>query len=249
LKILCTNDDGLAARGIALNISVCEALGDVAAVAPDREQSATSHSLTLYKPLRPSMQAPKRWAVDGTPTDCVLLALGALLGERPDIVVSGVNHGPNMGEDVFYSGTVAAAMEGVSLGVPAIALSFAGHDFSLFPTWKEPLTRLLKSILRQQPFLPNTLLNINLPPIDGATVKGVRITRLGSRVYEASLQRQKDPWGKDIFWIGGGNINWTGGADSDFQAVADGLISLTPLHLDLTHYPGLEPARAWILET
>jgi len=248
MRILCTNDDGLSARGIALNIAVCEELGTVAAVAPDREQSATSHSLTLYKPLRPTRHGPSRWAVDGTPTDCVLLALGALLEERPDVVISGVNHGPNMGEDVFYSGTVAAAMEGVSLGVPAIAVSFAGQDFNLFPTWKEPLVRLLRSILAQQPFPPSTLLNINLPPIDGGKAKGVRVTRLGSRVYEQSLQRQKDPWGRDIFWIGGGNINWTGGADSDFQAVADGFVSVTPLHLDLTHYSSLEPVRAWMLE-
>jgi len=249
MRILCTNDDGITAAGIALNIEVCSSLGEVDAVAPDRNQSATSHSLTLYKPIRPSVMAPRRWSVDGTPTDCVLLALGALLGHRPDVVVSGVNHGPNMGEDVFYSGTVAAAMEGVSLGVPAIALSFAGSDYGLFPTWKEPLKRLLASILKQQPFPPSTLLNINLPPIDGSTVKGVRVTRLGSRVYEQSLQRQKDPWGRDIFWIGGGNINWTGGPDSDFQAVHDGYISLTPLHLDLTHYSSLEPVRAWVLET
>ena len=249
MKILCTNDDGISAQGFVLNTEICQELGEVSGVAPDRNQSATSHSLTLYKPLRPTSHGSNRWAIDGTPTDCVLLALGALLPERPDVVVSGVNHGPNMGEDVFYSGTVAAAMEGVSLGVPAIALSFAGQDFSLFPTWKQPLIRLLRSILKQQPFPPSTLLNINLPPIDGAQVKGVRVTRLGSRVYEQSLQRQKDPWGKDLFWIGGGHINWTGGADSDFQAIADGYVSLTPLHLDLTHYKSMEPVGAWILET
>jgi 5'-nucleotidase len=249
MKILCTNDDGIGAQGFALNTEICTELGEVSAVAPDRNQSATSHSLSLYKPLRAATHGPNRWAIDGTPTDCVLIALGALLRERPDVVISGINHGPNMGEDVFYSGTVAAAMEGVSLGVPAIALSFAGNDFSLLPTWKAPLIRLLRSILAQQPFPPSTLLNINLPPIDGGTLKGIRVTRLGSRVYEQSLQRQKDPWGKDLFWIGGGHINWTGGVDSDFQAIEDGFVSLTPLHLDLTHYSSLEPVRAWVLET
>ncbi len=248
MKILCTNDDGIHAQGIQLSMEICAGLGEVTAVAPDREQSATSHSLTLYKPLRPSPRGPGRWAVDGTPTDCVLLALGAPLGDRPDVVISGLNHGPNMGEDVLYSGTVAAAMEAVSLGVPAVALSFAGHDFGMMPSWRAPLTWLLQRILANHPFPPNTLLNVNLPPIDGPQVKGVRVTTLGSRVYEQSLQKQQDPWGRDIYWIGGGHINWTGGAESDFQAIADGYVSVTPLHLDLTHYPSLEPVRAWKLE-
>jgi len=245
MRILCTNDDGIHARGIANSIAICERLGDVWVVAPDEEQSATSHSLTLYRPLRPVSRGKQRWAVDGTPTDCVLLAHGALLPQKPDIVVSGINHGPNMGEDVLYSGTVAAAMEGLSLGIPAVALSFAGREFDLIETWQEPLMRLLRSILQHLPFPQNTLFNINVPPIDGATAKGVRITTLGSRVYEESLQHMKDPWSRDLYWIGGGHIRWTGSETSDFQAIADNYVSVTPLHLDLTHYSEVGAVRQW----
>jgi 5'-nucleotidase len=247
MRILCTNDDGIMARGLEISSEICGSLGEVSCVAPDREQSATSHSLTLFKPLRPTLRGPGRWQVDGTPTDCVLLALGALLGHRPDFVVSGINHGPNMGEDVLYSGTVAAAMEGLSLGIPGIALSLAGSDLDLIPTYRDRVRALLHEIVAVTPFPPDTLLNINLPPIASDQVKGVRVTNLGSRVYQESLTRMKDPWGREIFWIGGGHINWTGGAESDFQAIQDGFISVTPLHLDLTSYSHLESVRSWKL--
>ena len=248
MRILCTNDDGLRARGLELSVELCSTIAAVDVVAPDREQSATSHSLTLYKPLRPTQRGPRRWEVDGTPTDCVLLALGALLAEKPDFVVSGVNHGPNMGEDVLYSGTVAAAMEGLSLGIPAVALSLASRDQDLLPTYRDPLERLLRTILTANAFPRDTLLNVNLPPIPGDQVQGVRVTALGSRVYQESLQRMKDPWGRDLFWIGGGHPDWTGGADSDFHAIHAGFISVTPLHLDLTSYTHLDAVRAWKLE-
>jgi len=248
MRILCTNDDGLRARGLELSVELCSTFAEVDVVAPDREQSATSHSLTLYKPLRPTQRGPQRWEVDGTPTDCVLLALGALLAEKPDFVVSGVNHGPNMGEDVLYSGTVAAAMEGLSLGIPAVALSLASRDQDLLPTYRDPLERLLRTILTANAFPRDTLLNVNLPPIPGDQVRGVRVTALGSRVYQESLQRMKDPWGRDLFWIGGGHPDWTGGADSDFHAIHAGFISVTPLHLDLTSYTHLDAVRAWKLE-
>jgi 5'-nucleotidase len=247
-KILCTNDDGVHARGLALSAEICARLGRVWTVAPDREQSATSHSLTLYRPLRATPRGSGRWEVDGTPTDCVLLALGAVLEERPDVVVSGINHGPNMGEDVLYSGTVAAAMEALSLGVPAIALSFAGRDLEHLPSQEGRLEHLLRRILEHHPFPRDTLLNVNLPPVAGDEVRGVRITTLGSRVYEESIQRTSDPWGRDIYWVGGGRINWTGGSHSDFQAIADGYISVTPLHLDLTHYSQLDEVRQWELD-
>jgi len=249
MRILCTNDDGIHARGLELNIEVCAASGDVFVVAPDREQSGSSHSLTLHRPLRGMARGPQRWAVDGTPTDCAMLAVEALLPAPPDVLVSGVNHGPNLGEDVLYSGTVAAAMEAVSLSVPAIAISFAGTDLDLLPTWKAPLQRLVASILAS-PRLPTPIfLNVNLPPVRGDAVKGVRITTLGSRVYEGSIARMKDPWGRDIFWIGGGHINWKGsGGTTDVQAISDGYVSVTPLQLDLTHHAGLESARALKLE-
>jgi 5'-nucleotidase len=247
MRILCSNDDGLRAQGLALNAEVCAKLGDVMVCAPEREQSATSHSLTLFKPIRPVERGPQRWEIDGTPTDCVLVAINALVGDPPDFVVSGVNHGPNMGEDVLYSGTVAAAMEGLSLGVRSIAISFAGRDLEMLPTYRGPLEKLLRQIFAAQ--LPkDTLLNINLPPIPGNEVKGVRVTQLGSRVYAGSLRKMQDPWGRDMFWIGGGEITWTGGAESDFGAVDQGFISVTPLHLDLTSYQQLEAVRAWKLE-
>ena len=248
MRILCTNDDGIHARGLDLSVEVCASAGEVFVVAPDREQSGASHSLTLHRPLRGMPRGPRRWAVDGTPTDCAMLAIEEILPEPPDIVISGVNHGPNMGEDVLYSGTVAAAMEAISLAVPAVAISFAGPDLDLLPTWKEPLQRLVRSILAS-PRLPTPMfVNVNLPPIPGDTVKGVRITTLGSRVYEGSIRKMKDPWGREIFWIGGGHINWKGGGTTDVQAVADGFVSVTPLQLDITHHAGLDAVRALKLE-
>jgi len=247
MRILCTNDDGLHSRGLEVLIEVCSTLGQVSCVAPDREQSATSHSLTLHRPLRPIPRGQGRWQVDGTPTDCVVLALGALLSPPPELVIAGVNHGPNMGEDVLYSGTVAAAMEGLILGVPGIAVSFAGHDFDLIPGYRERLGQLLKRILAVGRFPADMLLNINLPPVASEAVRGVRVTTLGKRIYAESLSRMKDPSGRAIFWIGGGRLDWSGGDDADFKAVEAGYISVTPLPVDLTSYGSLEAVRAWQL--
>jgi 5'-nucleotidase len=247
MRILCTNDDGLHSPGLEELIAVCATIGQVSCVAPDREQSATSHSLTLHRPLRAIPRGADRWQVDGTPTDCVVLALGALLAPPPDFVVAGINHGPNMGEDVLYSGTVAAAMEGLILGVPGIAVSFAGHDTDLIPTYRELLQQVLRRILQVEHFPANLLLNINLPPVPAGEVRGLRVTTLGKRIYAESLSRMKDPWGREIFWIGGGRLDWTGGDDVDFKAVEDRCISVTPLHVDLTDYRQLEAVRSWRL--
>ena len=243
MKILCTNDDGIFARGIDLNIEVCSQVGDVYVVAPDREQSGASHSLTLHRPLRVMPRGTNRWAIDGTPTDCAMLAIEQILPDRPDVLVSGVNHGPNMGEDVLYSGTVAAAMEAVSLGVPAIAMSFRGADLNVLATWKEPLTHLIQKLLPIVP-APPTFLNINLPACPGPEAKGVAITTLGSRVYEGSIRKMQDPWGRDVYWIGGGNINWKGDEKTDMHAVKEGYVSVTPLQLDLTHHASMDAVRA-----
>lgn len=248
MRILCTNDDGLGAAGLAKAVEVCSRIGDVTCVAPDREQSATSHSLTLARPLRPRSRGPDRFEVDGTPTDSVLLALGAILKEPPDFVVSGINHGPNMGEDVLYSGTVAAAMEGLAFGVPGIALSLASFETGVLPSYDDVLERLLRQLLDASRFPPDTLLNVNLPPVPATEIQGVRVTTLGKRVYSDSLTQMKDPWGRDIWWIGGGQVSWSGREDSDFQAIADGYISVTPLHVDLTNYQLLETVRAWRLD-
>lgn len=249
MKFLCTNDDGILAHGLECLVAAAEPLGEVTVVAPDREQSATSHSLTLHHPLRPVQRGDRRWQVDGTPTDCVMLALEALMPEKPNWVLSGINHGQNMGEDVLYSGTVAAAMEGLSLGVPAIAISFAGGDLRADVTRLREqvatLTAVLSHIVGLPMFPTNTLLNINLPPLSGSQVKGIRLTRLGRRVYSQSVTPLKDPWGRQIFWIGGGDISWTGEQDSDFRAIDEGYVSITPLHLDLTHHTLLQDARTW----
>jgi len=247
MNILLSNDDGILAQGLGLLGSVCADLGKVTVVAPDREQSATSHSLTLHRPVRATRRADGAYQVDGTPTDCVLLALGALMKERPDFVVSGVNHGPNMGEDVLYSGTVAAAMEGLASGVPSVAVSYASFDLENLNSHREWLKRVLGRILAITEFPKETLLNVNLPAIPGSDVRGVKITTLGSRVFHEEIARMKDPWGREIYWIGGGKATWSGGADSDFQAVRDGFISVTPLHVDMTNYGLLEAARAWNL--
>ncbi|GBD33366.1 MAG: 5'-nucleotidase SurE [Gemmatimonadales bacterium] len=247
MNILVSNDDGILARGLALLADVCRTVGSVTVVAPDREQSGTSHSLTLTRPLRPVRRPDGAFQVDGTPTDCVLLALGALLDVRPDFVFSGINHGPNMGEDVLYSGTVAAAMEGLSLGIPGVAISFAGQDLELMDTQREWLERLVRGVVRVPQFPKETLLNINLPNLPGDAIKGIRVTTLGRRVFSESLMETKDPWGRRMYWIGGGQISWSGGEDSDFRAVQDGYISVTPLHVDLTNYDLLEDVRKWRL--
>src|SRR6187399_3082917 len=167
MRLLVTNDDGILAHGIDCLIAAAEPLGEVTVVAPDREQSATSHSLTLHHPVRPVLRGDRRWQVDGTPTDCVMLAVEALMRERPDFVLSGVNHGQNMGEDVLYSGTVAAAMEGLALGIPSIAFSFAGGelraDKAMLREQVKVLTPLLARITSLPSFPANTLLNVNLP--------------------------------------------------------------------------------------
>ncbi|MHB8838587.1 MAG: 5'/3'-nucleotidase SurE [Gemmatimonadaceae bacterium] len=249
MRLLLSNDDGILARGLVTLERAAERLGEVYVVAPDREQSATSHSLTVHHPLRPVLIAENRWQVDGTPTDCVMLALEALLPERPDFVLSGVNHGANMGEDVLYSGTVAAAMEGLALGVPAVAFSFAGSVLrtdALLDDHVGTIERILRHLVELPDFPENTLFNVNIPPVASAQVQGYRLTRLGRRAYSDSLTRMKDPWGRPIYWIGGGSVDWRDSApDSDFQAIADGYVSITPLHLDLTHRSVLDSAEQW----
>lgn len=249
MKLLLSNDDGILARGLGVLERAAERIGDVFVVAPDREQSATSHSLTMHHPLRPVPITDTRWQVDGTPTDCVMLAIEALMPARPDFVLSGINHGPNMGEDVLYSGTVAAAMEGLVLGVPAIAFSFAGSVLradALLDDHVQTVERIVRHITTLPALPPSTLFNVNIPPIASEQVQGVRLTRLGRRVFSDSLTKMKDPWGRPIYWIGGGSVNWTASsADSDFQAIADGYVSVTPLHLDLTHRDVLDAAEQW----
>lgn len=247
MTILCTNDDGYLATGIRVLASAARGLGTVTVVAPDREQSATSHSLTLHHPLRARRAADGAWVVDGTPTDCVILAVNELLPGRPQVCVSGINHGPNMGEDVLYSGTVAAAMEATVIGIRAVALSYTGDHPAELEGWEGIVRSLLEQILRQPSFPEHTLFNVNLPGCAPGEVKGIRVTSLGKRLYSESITRANDPSGREYYWIGGGSVQWKGPEDSDFQAVRDGYVSVTPLHLDLTNYQLLEEIRGWNL--
>lgn len=247
MEILVTNDDGYLALGIRALVRAAEPLGSVTVVAPDREQSATSHSLTLHHPLR-VRALREAMVVDGTPTDCVILAVGELLERRPDFVLSGVNHGANLGDDVLYSGTVAGAMEATLLGIPGVAVSYAGREPEAIEAWVPALTELLGRIVSRESFPDETLLNINLPPIAPEESRGVRVTKLGRRAYEGSLTRARDPNGREYFWIGGGESRWWGGAGSDFQAIEEGYVSVTPLHLDLTNHRLLQEISGWGLD-
>lgn len=247
MRILVTNDDGYLADGIRVLARAAGRLGDVHVVAPDREQSATSHSLTLHYPLRVRSADNGILVVDGTPTDCVVLAVGELLDERPDFVLSGVNHGANLGDDVLYSGTVAAAMEATILGIPAVALSYTGRERGELDGWEDILAGVLHQLIGRSRFPKETLFNVNLPAVQPAEVAGIRVTTLGRRAYVGSLTRAEDPNGREYFWIGGGESKWWGSDESDFRAVHDGYISVTPLHLDLTNYNLLEEIGQWRL--
>jgi 5'-nucleotidase len=246
MRILVTNDDGYLALGIRALVQAAEAHGDVQVVAPDREQSATSHSLTMHHPLR-VRSVRDMMVVDGTPTDCVVLAMGELVEPAAEFVFSGINHGPNLGDDVLYSGTVAGAMEATILGLPAAAISYTGRDPEDIEAWVPLVSRLIGQILTRESFPQETLLNINLPPILPTDVAGVRVTRLGRRAYEGSLTRSRDPSGREYFWIGGGESTWWGSEESDFRAIEDGYVSVTPLHLDLTNFDLINDIRGWEL--
>jgi len=248
MRLLCTNDDGYLARGLAVLAQAADQFGEVHIVAPDREQSATSHALTIHRPLRARRSAEGAFVVDGTPTDCVIMAVNEVLGFHPDFCLSGVNHGSNMGEDVLYSGTVAAAMEATVIGIPAMAFSYTGDDYENLPRWGSILEDFLRQVFsRDGGFPKHTLLNVNLPGLPPHKVKGIKVTSLGQRRYSDSITRALDPKGREYFWIGGGISAWAGADDADFRAVEDGFISVTPLHLDLTNYELLEEIRRWEL--
>ena len=235
-RILVTNDDGIYSEGLRKLADALRSVGDVVIVAPDREQSAASHALTLNRPLRLLELAPDEWIVDGTPTDCVNLAvLSVLKTRRPDVVVSGINFGPNLGDDVTYSGTVSAAFEGALLNIPSIAFSaLVGPGFS-FDRCAEFAARATAHILAGDRS-PQVVLNVNFPVGEFA---GVRITRLGKRVYGEGVIERLDPRGKKYYWIGGEPPLWHPGEGTDFAAVESGFVSITPLHLDLTHHESI----------
>ncbi len=235
-RILITNDDGIYSEGLRKLADVLRSVGQVIIVAPDREQSAASHALTLNRPLRLLQLEENEWIVDGTPTDCVNLAVLKLMKEeRPDIVVSGINFGPNLGDDVTYSGTISAAFEGALLNIPSVAFSaLVGEHFS-FDRCAEFAGQLTEYVL-EQPWNPQIILNINFPVMQ---FQGVKVTRLGKRVYSEGVIERLDPRGRKYYWIGGDPPTWHPGEGTDFEAVQNGYVSITPLHLDLTHHDSI----------
>jgi 5'-nucleotidase len=236
--ILVSNDDGVHAPGVQALASALASVGEVWVVAPDREQSAASHSLSLHRPLRVEQLGPRRFAVDGTPTDCVNLAVNGILPDRPALVVSGINHGANLGDDVTYSGTVSAAMEGTLLGIPSLAVSLVARDRFEFDVAAEFATELAKAVVKRG-LPPDTLLNVNVPSVPRSAVRGYVITRQGKRRYGDAIVENVDPRGKKYYWIGGGDPGFEPAEGTDFTAVESGYISVTPLHLDLTNYASI----------
>lgn len=240
--ILVSNDDGIHSEGIKALARALKRVGDVFVVAPDRERSAASHSLTLHRPLRVEKHGPNVYAIDGTPTDCINLAVNGILKKRPDLVVSGINKGGNLGDDVTYSGTVSAAMEGTLLGIPSFAISLVSRDNFNFKIAARFAAKLARYIFKKG--LPkDTLLNVNVP--EDVNVKGYRITKQGKRVYGDAVVEKIDPRGKKYYWIGGDILRWEAGKDTDFEATANNFISITPVHLDMTNYASFRELHNW----
>jgi 5'-nucleotidase len=247
MEILVTNDDGIHADGLKALAKALRPLGNVTVIAPDREQSATSHALTLHRPLRIKKVDEGILSVDGTPTDCVLLGVHGFLKQKPDLVVSGINHGPNMGNDTSYSGTVAAAVEGTFLGIPSVAISLATWEPADFAPAGDVAHELVKTFLRHG-IRPGMCISVNIPPIAREAMKGIRVTRLGKRVFRDVIVEKTDPRGKLYYWIGGENPTWEPDELSDFNAVNEGYVSVTPLLLELTDYKGIVEMETWGLK-
>jgi 5'-nucleotidase len=250
MKILVSNDDGYLSTGINALIDALEAVADVTVVAPDRNRSAASSSLTLSRPLRVTEYGPKRYKVDGTPSDCVHLAVTGFLDEEPDLVVSGINHGANLGDDVIYSGTVAAAMEGRFLGLPTIAVSLVGKSLvgaqlTHFATAARVAVELVQKIERAG-LKPDTVLNVNVPDRPYEELTGIYSTRLGFRHKSEQILKDKDPYGRPIYWIGPAGVGQDAGEGTDFHALERGAVAVTPLKADLTRYEAVAGLAEWL---
>ena len=242
--ILVSNDDGINSPGLRMLADSLGVLGEVMVVAPDRERSAAGHSLTLDRPLRATPVAEGWYGVDGTPTDCITLAVMTLLPRRPDLVAAGINHGLNLGDDVTYSGTVSSAIEATLQGIPAFAVSLDGVGRLDFRGAAAFARKLAGEVLRRG-LPPDTLLNVNVPNLEPDGIRGVAITRQGRRIYSESVVRKTDPRGKAYYWIGGVDPSWKCTGGTDHEAVSSGWISLTPLHLDLTNHEAIDELRRW----
>ena len=246
MHILLSNDDGYFSSGLAALAAAMAELGTVTVVAPDAEKSGASNSLTLDRPLMVRRAPNGFYRVNGTPTDCVHMAVTGMIDITPDIIVSGINHGANMGDDTIYSGTVAAATEGYLLGIPSIAVSLvtqqgAGH----FDTAARVVAQLVRQIQRK-PLKQATLLNVNVPDVPFEQIKGMKITRLGRRHKAEPVIKSLNPRGEVVYWVGAAGPAADAGDGTDFDAVARGWVSLTPLQVDLTHFQQLDPLRQWL---
>ncbi len=238
--ILVTNDDGIHSAGLAALADALADLGEVFVIAPDREQSAVGHALTLHRPLRVTPAGERKFAVNGTPSDCVNLGVLGLLRETPALVAAGINQGSNLGDDVTYSGTVSAAMEGTLLGVPSVAVSLQSPDLAYAESAR--IARLVAARVLVEGLPPRTLLNVNVP---AAPPKGIRLTQLGHRVYTEKIVEQTDPRGRAHYWIGAGPPQWDRSDGTDMAAIHEGYASITPLHLDLTSFGALARMADW----
>lgn len=251
MHILLTNDDGIGAPGIQALWQELSKIAEVFVVAPDSERSATSQAITVHQPIRVDehcIDHPRicGWRVGGTPTDCVKIAVEALLTEKPDLVVSGINQGANMGTDILYSGTVSAAIEGALYGIPSIAVSLDSWQVRDFGPAAAFAGRLVQTVVKQT-IPPNTLLNVNVPALKTEEINGVAITKLGVRQYENTFERRQDPRGRAYYWMGGNILDSDNDPDSDVTNVKLGKISVTPIHFDLTNYAIIDLLKGWNL--
>lgn len=244
MKILISNDDGVYAPGLICLAKALSKIAEITVVAPDRNRSGASNSLTLDQPLRTMLMENGYTSVNGTPTDCVHIAVTGLLKEMPDMVVSGINEGANLSDDVLYSGTVAAATEGRFLGLPSIAVSLEGPKCQHYETAAK-IAIMLVQRLEQEPLSSDTILNVNVPDLPMSELRGFQVTRLGTRHLAEPTIKAVDPRGRKIYWIGQPGPEQDAGPGTDFYAVHSDYVSVTPLHLDLTHYKAFDQLSAW----
>jgi len=249
MKILLSNDDGVYAPGIRVLAEVLAEISEITVVAPDRDRSAASKSLTLYKPIRPRVLDNGFVSIDGTPADCVHYALTVHMSEQPDMVVAGINAGANLGDDVMYSGTVAAATEGRFLGLPSMATSLVGsHGGGVPEDNYQAAGKVVKQIIKHlllNPLPADTILNINIPDLPYEKITGFEITRLGQRHRSEPMIKDTDPRGHTVYWIGASGAEQDAGPGTDFYAISQGRVSITPLEIDLTKYQSIDRLKQW----
>ncbi|NOU51655.1 5'/3'-nucleotidase SurE [Pseudoalteromonas sp. JBTF-M23] len=247
MRILLSNDDGVHAKGIEVLYKALTQIAQVTVVAPDRNCSGASNSLTLLNPLRATVLDNGFISVNGTPTDCVHLGVNQLMDELPDLVVAGINNGANLGDDTLYSGTVAAASEGRHLGLPAIAVSLCSKQENHYETAAQVTLDIIKQ-LRSHPLPKDQIININVPNVALTELKGIKVCRLGARHKAETMTKQQDPWGRDIFWYGNLGSESDAGEGTDFHAINHGYAAITPLKVDMTAHESLEAMSNWLSE-